>query len=407
MNQSEQSTALRPPISDAPGSKTQDACVATTFPGLERACEAELAALGLPILSVSPGAVIFGGGRESLYRATLWSRVALHILRPIANFRASDPDELYAKVRRIRWERWLSTTTTFSIDSTVRSEVFAHSHYVSLKTKDALVDRLRERMGQRPDVDIEHPEVRIRVRVRDTQFQLYLDTGRESLHRRGYRLDQGEAPLNETVAAAMLAFAGYDGSLPLVDPFCGAGTILIEAAMMASRIAPGLLRKSHALEHWVDHDPSLWETLGRDAEAKRISSSATLLGGDEDSSSIAKARLNAERAGVCSQLSLGVQDCRELSPPAGPGLVVTNPPYGKRLADEDLSQLYRDLGDRFKQAYDNYDAWVLCGSTELLKRVGLRADRRIPILNGNLECRFARFSIRGRRPKIESGAVNT
>ncbi len=373
--------------------------IATTFPGLETQCRTELEALGVPICSAGRGMVAFRGGREALYLATLWCRTALRVLRPIATFRATDADELYTKARNIRWERWLNRETTFAIDATLSSDVFCHSHYVALKTKDALVDRLRELLGGRPDVDVERPAVRFRIHVAGTQFSVYLDASGESLHRRGYRLQQGEAPLNECVAAAILLTAGYAGQLPLVDPFCGSGTILIEAAMMAARVAPGLLRRSHALERWRDHDAALWNRLLADAERQRRSPGAPLRGGDIEPNVIDMARKNAERAGVADFVSLSVSDCRTLDPPRGPGLLVTNPPYGVRLADDDLTGLYRSFGDRLKHSYDGYDAWVLCGNPRLLKSVGLRADRRIPLLNGNIECRLAHFAIRGVRPR--------
>lgn len=371
--------------------------VATTFPGLEAFCRSELEALGVPVHSVSRGMVAFGGGTAGLYTATLWCRTALRILRPIANFRAADAAELYLKAKRIRWERWLSRSTTFAIDATLSSSIFTHSHYVALKTKDALVDRLRDRLGARPDVDIERPDLRIRIHVADTLFTVYLDAGGESLHRRGYRLQQGAAPLNEAVAAALLLAAGYTGETPLVDPFCGSGTLVVEAALIAARIAPGLLRPNHALERWTDHDPELWSRLRDDAERLRREPRAPIVGSDIEPQLIEAATRNAERAGTAAWVDLSVCDCRALVPPPGSGLVVTNPPYGVRLAHDDLEGLYRSFGDSLKRHYDGYDAWVLCGSPDLLKAIGLRADRRIPLLNGNLECRLAHFSIRGRR----------
>lgn len=384
---------------------SNDASIATTFPGFEELCRTELEELGLPIHSVSRGAVAFGGGTAGLYTATLWSRTALRVLRPVASFHARDAGELYTKGHRVPWERWFRPDTTFAVDATTSSSIFTHSHYAALKVKDALVDRLREHLGARPNVDVERPAMRVRVHVRETLVNLSLDAAGDSLHRRGYRLEHGEAPLNETVAAALLRIAGYGGQLPLVDPFCGAGTIPIEAALAATNVAPGLLREHHALECWSDHEPALWESLRKSAQSQQRPASHLIVGADTDPALIESAQRNAERAGVANALRLVVSDFRELEPPQGPGLVVTNPPYGVRLAATDLAALYTGFGDRLKCAYDRYDAWLLSGAPALLKRVGLRAGKRIPVLNGNLDCRFVRFTIRGKGARPPSAGI--
>lgn len=372
--------------------------VATTFPGLESVCAQELRALGLEVSRVSRSAVTFGGGRRGLYLAALHCRTALRILRPIARFDAQSPDELYQRVKRLRWERWMSVEQTFAVDAVLSSQHFRHSHYVALKTKDAIVDRFRERCGRRPDVDTKAPQIRARVHLDDRTAQLYLDAAGNSLHRRGYRRKAGEAPLNETVAAALALIAGAKEDQPLVDPFCGSGTILIEAALIARGIAPGLLRKEHALQQWPDFDRELWEDLTAAAESSRRVAQAPLVGGDSDPRVLEFARSNAEAAGVADSITLVQCDARQFEPPPGPGTVVTNPPYGLRLPDPSLGDLYREFGDHLKQAFGGYTAWLLTGDLQLLKAVGLRSSQRVAVFNGNLDCRFARYEIRAPRP---------
>jgi putative N6-adenine-specific DNA methylase len=366
--------------------------VATTFPGLEQLCAQELSGLGLTVLDVSPASVTFASDREGTYRANLWLRTALRVLLPIAQFDAGGPDELYEYALMVPWEEWIGPTRTFAVDATVHSQYVSHSKYAALRVKDAVVDRLRDRSGRRPSVDVTRPDVRLRVTVRGRRVDLALDSSGEPLSRRGYRLRGGIAPLNEAVAAAVVLFSGWDATSHAVDPLCGSGTLLVEAALVACNIAPGSLGRSFGFMTWPDFDRVLWNRLVSEARiAIRQPRAGLIVGGDRSADAVAAARTNAERAGVSSYVQIRHASYQELAVPPPPGVVLTNPPYGVRLDATRLAELYRGLGDRLKRAYGGYEAWILSGNLSALKSLGLRSVRRIELLNGNIECRLVHY----------------
>jgi putative N6-adenine-specific DNA methylase len=371
-----------------------DHCVATTFPGLEQLCAQELGALGLSVLDVSPASVTFASEREGMYRANLWLRTALRVLLPVAQFDAGGPEELYRQALSVPWEQWIEPTRTFAVDASVHSRFVSHSQYAALRVKDAVVDRLRDRFGRRPSVDVARPDVQLRVTVRERRVDLALDSSGEPLSRRGYRLRGGVAPLNEAVAAAMVLFSGWDKKSHLVDPLCGSGTLLVEAALVAGNVAPGSLGRSFGFMTWPQFDRALWDRLLSEARcAVCRPRSGLILGGDRSADAVTAARENAERAGVSSYVEVRHTSFLELAVPPPPGVVLTNPPYGVRLDASRLAGLYRDLGDRLKRAYGGYEAWVLSGNLSALKSLGLRSARRITLLNGNIECRLVHYPI--------------
>lgn len=369
---------------------------ATTARGVEEILAAELRRLGCPEPVVERGGVSFRGDRTFCYRANLWLRTASRVLLPVGEFPCATEQDLYGGVRELDWNSWLTPDMTLAVEASLRDSNLTHSGYVALKTKDAVVDAIRERRGRRPSVDTRDPDLRIQVRLFRNRCTVSLDTSGEPLDRRGYRLDRGEAPLRETLAAALVELTGWDGSVPLVDPLCGSGTIVIEAALRGLGRAPGLLRQRFGFQRWPDFDAERWRQVVAEAAAERAGKSmVTVCGRDRSSEAVATARRNGQRAGVDFCVNLAVADILSLEPPvAGPGVLLCNPPYGQRLGEvEALKGFYRQLGDALKQHWKGYTAYLFTGSQELAKEVGLRPSRRIVLFNGPIECRLLRYEL--------------
>jgi 23S rRNA (guanine2445-N2)-methyltransferase / 23S rRNA (guanine2069-N7)-methyltransferase len=387
---------------------------ATTPRLLEEVLERELLALGLEVRATR-GGVFVGGGLEGAYRACLWSRVASRVLWPLATFDAPDPDTLYREVRALDWTAHLPVRKTFAVDAVLVRSRLGHSHFVALRVKDGVVDQLREARGSRPNVDVERPDLRLNLFVSGTQATLSVDLAGESLHRRGYRSVAAAAPVKENLAAALLLMADWPAAAaagrPFLDPLCGSGTFPIEAALIALDVAPGLLRPHHGLEGWAGHDPETWQRVVAEARARDRRGAGDeagippIVGFDGDPAVVSLANGNAERAGVGRAVRFAVRDLAEWEPPApGEGVLVMNPPYGKRLSEvEALRALYRTLGDLLKQRFAGWTAHILSGSRELDGHVGLRATRRQPFFNGPIECRLLTFPLHARReaPTLE------
>lgn len=380
--------------------------VATCGRGLEGALARELTALGSEAVEERVAAVGFRGGLDAGYRAVLWSRVASRVLLPLAEGSVVKADDLYELAKAVRWEDHLPAGKTFAVDAAGRHPAFRDTRFAALRVKDAVVDRLRDRRGERPNVDAAAPDVALRVRLEQTRAFVSLDLAGEGLHLRGYRTEAGEAPLRETVAAGLLVLADWPrlvtGGFPLLDPFCGSGTILIEAAWMAADRAPGLDRRRWGFTGWSGHEPQRWEALvteARERAARGKVGEGLLFGSDTDVSVLNTAYANARRAGVLDRITLEhVALADRVAPPcpAGDpcGLVVTNPPYGERLgANDDLPALYASLGDTLKRRFPGWRAHVLVGDRELEKKVGLRPRSRTLIFNGALECRLLEIPI--------------
>jgi len=374
---------------------TEQHYFATTAKGVEEVLAAELVRLGAPEVSVESGGVRFGGGMEAAYRANLWLRTASRVLMPLAEFACETPEQLYLGARTIDWGSYLTPAMTLAVDCNLRDSTLTHSGFVALKTKDAIVDDLRDRFGSRPNVDTKDPDLRVNVRLFRNRCTLSLDCSGTPLDRRGYRLDRHEAPLKESLAAALVELSGWDGSVPLLDPMCGTGTIAIEAAMKALRIAPGILRPSFGFQRWLGFDRPLWDRLVEEARQGMLAAlPAPVCGCDISHSAIAMAHENARRAGVGELISLGRSEIAELAPPPGPGILIFNPPYGKRLGEEEaLKPLYKEIGDVLKQRCKGYTAYLFTGNLELAKSVGLKATRRIVLYNGPIECRLLKYEM--------------
>jgi putative N6-adenine-specific DNA methylase len=375
------------------------ALTATTLFGLEEILAAELRQLGAREVQVGTRAVSFKGDLRLVYETNLWCRTAIRILRPFATFRARDEKELYRKVSSIDWSEYMDVSQTLLINSVVSQSTFEHSLYVSQLAKDAIVDQFRKRYNQRPSVDVLRPDVRLNLHMHENQVTLSLDASGDSLHRRGYRLHTNVAPLGEVLAAGIILLTGWEGNVPFVDPMCGSGTLVAEAAMIAHHIAPGLYRQDFAFMRWKDYDPSLYRQVYQEAVSREITAKGpTIVGSDIDPDYISAARKNLENAELEKYVDLQVADIRDLASPATPGVVVTNPPYGERISTTDINALYKLIGDVLKAKYEGYDAYVFTGNLEAAKHIGLKTSRRIPLYNGKIECRLLKYELyRGSR----------
>jgi len=368
---------------------------ATTAKGIEEVLAAELTTLGIAVSAVGTGGVRFAGGMDACYRANLWLRTANRVLMPLAEFSCDTPQTLYDGVRSVFWHDFLTPEMTLAVDCNLRDSAMTHSGFVALKTKDAIVDAIRDRFGSRPNVDTRDPDLRVNVHLVKNLCTVSLDTSATPLDRRGYRLERNEAPLRETLAAALVMLSGWDGTIPLVDPMCGSGTIPIEAALKAARRAPGLLRSGFGFMRWPGFDSGLWLRIVEEArEAAKDSLPAQVLGCDRSSRAVAVAYQNAARAGVDAMTRLEQRELSDFAPPAGPGILLFNPPYGRRIGEEEeLKPLYRQIGDIMKQRCTGYTAYLFTGSADLAKCVGLRASRRIVLFNGPIECRLLKYEL--------------
>ncbi|MEN9496976.1 MAG: hypothetical protein RLZZ137_2016 [Cyanobacteriota bacterium] len=382
-------------------------CLAVLPPGLEEAGAAELAALGAQGVQPLRRAVRCHTDLATYYRLHLRARLPFRLLRQLAVFPCRGRADLYDGVQHAAdWETWLPPDLRFRVDASGAIPGLSHSHYNALQVKNALVDWQRHHWGQRSSVDLEDPDLSMHLHLspgrpgQTPQATLSLDGSGESLHRRGYRPAMGLAPLKENLAAGLIRLTGWDGTVPLVDPLCGSGTLLIEAACIALGRQPGLQRR-FALERWPDFDASLWT---REVEAAAALEQdqladgrplAPIVGNETDPAVLAQARANAAAAGVAPWLELQAGDCRDLQPPPGPGLLVCNPPYGERIGErEELEQLYADLGAMVKERCGGWDLWLLSGNPELTGALRMKASRRIPISNGGIDCRWLHYAIR-------------
>jgi len=369
-------------------------CFAAVPRGVEEIAANELAALGVAGATVTRGGVTFTTDRSGLYRANLWLRTASRVLVNLLTFSCKSPQELYDGVRSIEWDKLITPDMTLAVDSTLRDSSITHSGFTALKTKDAIVDCIRDKCGRRPSVNPASPDVRVNVRLFRDECTVSLDSSGDALDRRGYRLERNEAPLRETLAAAVVSLTGWDGCTPFVDPMCGSGTVPIEAAMVAARMPPGL-RRSFGFERWLDFDARLWERIRKKAESGlRELPLGLVCGLDQDARALSLARRNAEAAGFSNQLHFFHAELDQFRPEGDRGVVVMNPPYGKRMGDEEeLKELYCRIGDVMKQRCRGWTGFVLTGNTELAKYVGLKASRRFVLFNGAIECRLLRYEL--------------
>lgn len=373
--------------------------------GLEQVVAGELRDLGVEVLELSPGLVAFKGRREDAWRANLHLRTARRVLLPFGTFEAPDADSLYEGVRSLPWADVLTPRHTFAVEASIKDSAFTHSGFVALKVKDAVADALRQKAGARPDVDRRDPDVGIVVHVKGRQCALSLDTSGGPLHKRGYRVKSVQAPLNETLAAGILLLAGYEGETPFADPFCGSGTLLIEAALIAARTPPGLIRvRPFGFQRWPDFEPKAWKAILEAARGGTRKPPYPIVGSDSDPKAVAASLANAKAAGVDRCIEARAAGLRSFQSSSPRGLIATNPPYGDHSgAGEDLKSLYRELGDLLKQRCAGWTACVLTGNPELAKFIGLRPQRKVRLYNGPTECRLLVFDLYEGTLKRKSG----
>jgi putative N6-adenine-specific DNA methylase len=366
--------------------------IAKTLKGLEEILATELIALGADNVEIQRRAVAFTGNKALLYKANLHLRTALRILKPIASFNASKPDEIYAEVKKINWEEFMDLNTTFAIDSTVYSEEITHSKFVAYRVKDGIVDWFREKYDKRPSVKLDNPQLRFNVHLSHNNCTILLDSSGESLHKRGYRANQTEAPISEVLAAGMLLMAGWNGQCNFIDPFCGSGTFLIEAALIALNIPPGLYRPSFGFEKWKDFDQDLFDEIYQDDSGER-EFKYKIYGSDISRRALQIAEENVKSAGLNKYILLQTKSVSELEAPEGDNLIVTNPPYGERLNPDDIAEVYSTLGSVLKHRFPGTSAWVISSQESLLDQIGLKPSKKIRLLNGSLDCQFNRYDI--------------
>jgi putative N6-adenine-specific DNA methylase len=337
--------------------------------------------------------VKYRGNLETIYKSNLHLRTAIKILCPIAVFQAFNDDKLYKKIKQVEWEKYMDVTGTFSVDATTFGEVFRHSKFVALRVKDAIADRFRERTGIRPSVDTGNPDLRINIHIADRSCTLSLDSSGDFLGKRGYRLSQTHAPISELLAAGMVILSGWNRRDDFVDPMCGSGTIPIEAAMMALNIPPGSFR-SFAFEKWKEFDPDLWKKLKKEADETRIAFKGSIKGYDLEMKAIEVSNENARRAGVHGHVNFERMDFFRSKPTTPSGVVLMNPPYGERMEQkQQIAELYNNVGTHLKHSYMGWDAWIISGNLEAMKRIGLKPSKKIKLFNGPIDCRLQKYEL--------------
>jgi len=374
--------------------------VAKTMQGLEEVLAKEITELGGNDVQIGRRMVSFSGDQRLLYKTNLYLRTAVRILKPIATFRAKNPDEVYEQVRKIKWENYFSPNQTFTIDTVVYSDLFRHSKFLAYRVKDGMADYFMEKFEKRPSVRLTNPDIYINVHVSHETCTISLDSSGESLHKRGYRVDQTEAPLNEVLAAGMLLLAGWEGQCNFIDPMCGSGTLLIEAALIALKIPPGIYRKGFAFEKWPDFDADLFNELCTE-EPDENPFKFKIYGSDMSAQAISIAQKNVKSASLGKYIELETRSIQKITEAPDNGMLVMNPPYGERIAANDLLALYETIGERLKHAFMGYSAWILSYREECFDKIGLRPSARIPLMNGALDCEFRKYDIfRGKRKEL-------
>ena len=363
---------------------------------------AELRALGGKGIEIDRGAVRFRGSLEVAYNACLWSRIASRILLSLGTVQARDADTLYRDVASMDWLAHLGPRSTLAVDFVGRNDELRNTAFGARLIKDAIVDRVRTIEGIRPMVDLQHPDVRVHVHLRGVAASISIDLAGGSLHRRGWREELGPAPLKETLASAIIALSEWSPDVPFVDPMCGSGTLLVEAALKGCDVAPGLLRRTWGFRRWRGHDEAIWRACSRAAEERRDAGRRDLVlhGSDRAARALVATRRNAEAAGVSDLIQLEqLEITQRAAPTEQPGVLVTNPPYAERLGSEDeVAELYPLLGDMLKRRFPGWNAWIFTGNPRAAKRLGLRPARRIELFNGPIECRLLHVPMRAERP---------
>ena len=374
-----------------------------TQAGLEETLVAEVTAAGGREVQPLNRAVKCKADNAVMYRINYTCRTALRVMKEVDEFEAEDEEAFYEAVKKFNWFNLLSLDRSFAVHATVSNSAMTHSHYVALKTKDAIVDKFREKFNKRPNVDIESPDMRVQVHITGVRCTLLIDSSGDSLQKRGYRTRQGEAPINEVLAAGMVFLSGWDAKTDLLDPMCGSGTIICEANMIARKIPAGYFRKAYGFMKWNDFDGDVWEKIVETENAKIIPAKCKIYGSDVNQNAISLSREILKNAGFENDININQVAFEDSSPPnVDGGFIIFNPPYGERIQKTDLFAFYKLIGDVLKSKYAGYEAWLITSDFGALKSVGLKTSRKIPLFNGPLECRFVKYELyRGSR-KIKS-----
>ena len=367
--------------------------VAKTITGLEEVLAAELKALGANDVELLKRAVSFTGDKALMYKANQWVRTALRILKPLKSFTLVNEDDLYTELKQIPWEDYMDVHKTLAMDAVVNDSLFTHSHFVALRAKDAVVDYFRDKFGRRPSVNTENPDLRINIHLQNNICDISLDSSGTSLHKRGYRQIVGEAPMSEVLAAGLILLSGWDKQSNFLDPMCGSGTLLIEAALIANNIPPSTYREDFGFMKWKDFDAELWKDLKNEAFDLQTEFDYKIIGSDISERNLSAAVRNVRSAHLHKDIELSVGSFENIVPPEGPGMLITNPPYGERIQVRDIIQLYRQIGDTLKQKFAGWQTWVISGDLLAIKHIGLKPTKRITVFNGQLECKFNKFEI--------------
>ena len=368
--------------------------VAKTLFGMEELLAQELRQLGASSIEIGTRNVSFEGDTGFMYKANLCCRTAIKILKPIAAFNIFTEEDLYKKIYEMPWENYMDVNGALAVNATVFSDVFTHSQYIALKTKDAIVDRFRDREGVRPDVDLDHPTLRINIHIDRNICTVSLDSSGESLHKRGYKVENTLAPINEVLAAGILMLSGWQGQCNLLDPMCGGGTILTEAAMIACNIPPNLNREEFGFETWPDFDVDLYEKIEEAALKKIRDFPHKIYGFDTDPVAIKKAKENIKSANLQDFIEVKQQDFFESEKNSHkPLYMVFNPPYDERISVNDVENFYSSIGNTLKRNYPGTQAWMITSNMEALKFVGLRPSKKIKLFNGKLEAKLVRYEM--------------
>jgi putative N6-adenine-specific DNA methylase len=384
--------------------------IAKTQFGLEAVLAAELAETGATEISLLNRAVSFRGDTAVMYAANYTCRTALHILMPVLDFKFRDKEQFFEKIKAFPWDSHFMPDKTLSVDTVMSDSIFSNSHYVSLYCKDAIVDYFRDNFGKRPSVALDNPDIKIHVHIRGHECSVSLDSSGDSLHRRGYRIQQGAAPMSEVLAAGMILLSGWDRKTDLYDPMCGSGTLLTEAAMIASNIPAGYYRRSFGFRNWSNFDEKLWQQVKQQADDKISDPECAITGSDRSEVAIMVADKNIRSAKLHKDIQLAESGFQSYIFPKEKGFIIMNPPYGERIKTEDIVDLYKEIGNTLKNHCAGYTAWIISSHAEALKFVGLKPAKKIILFNGPLECRFVKFeifegSLKSKKEKENSGEL--
>lgn len=361
--------------------------------GLEPVLVKELEQLGAERIVALKRAVSFEGDKRLLYRANLELHTALRILMPVKKFRAPHEDSFYRQINKMDWSEFLSVEDTIAVDAVSFSKHLSHTKYLALRTKDAIVDHFRKITGERPNVDVNNPNLRLHVHISKDECTLAFDASGDSLHKRGYRVDGMEAPINEVLAAGLIALSGWEYDTDFIDPMCGSGTLLIEAALWAYNIPPQLHRDSMGFMRWKDFDPVLWSEVIKNSKAGMRDFSHRILGFDQSFKAIKATQQNILAAHLEGKIEVDRRKFQKLNKPSQEAIMVMNPPYDERLEEENISELYKEIGDRLKNEFSGYTTWIISSNKDALKSIGLRPSQKFTVYNGQLECKFQKFDL--------------